>query len=239
MFAVGCQKLAKLRDKGARDMNKRNCVLLVCMLLLSSVLGCAQATTSQPAPTPEPTATSEPTATFVAGWEKFEGGGVELWLPETYEGGNPEQDIDVVVENLRKLGPDFERTAQMIEQNPTMFAIWAFDSQVGDSGVLTNVNVTTEKVLSAVTVDTYLDAASKQLPAAFQVVGRDGLSINGHPAGRLTVEFAVSGVAGKEVVYVVKDDTTIWAITYATGADEFDQRLPVFEQSALTFAIQP
>jgi hypothetical protein len=80
---------------------------------------------------------------------------------------------------------------------------------------------------------------SRQLPATFQVAGRDLLSIGEYPAGRLTIEFAVSGVAGKEVVYVVKDDTTMWVISYATGAEEFDRRLPVFEQSALTFAIQP
>jgi len=31
----------------------------------------------------------------------------------------------------------------------------------------------------------------------------------------------------------------MWVITYVTAAEEFDQRLPVFEQSARTFAIQP
>jgi hypothetical protein len=31
----------------------------------------------------------------------------------------------------------------------------------------------------------------------------------------------------------------MWIVTYATGAEEFDRRLPVFEQSILTLAIQP
>jgi hypothetical protein len=31
----------------------------------------------------------------------------------------------------------------------------------------------------------------------------------------------------------------MWAITFATGADELEQRLAVFEQSARTFAVQP
>lgn len=214
-------------------MNKRNRVLLVCLISLSTVLGCGQDRVLSP------TATSEPTATPIPGWEKFEGGGVELWLPESYEGLSIDEDIDVVVERLRTFGPDFEQMAQTIEQNPSMYVIWAFDSEIGDSGFLTNVAVTTEKVLSAMTIDTYLDAALKQLPAAFQVVDRDIVSLNDHQAGRLVIEFAVPGVVGREVMYAVKDDNAMWVITYATGAEEFDQRLPFFEQSALTFAIQP
>jgi hypothetical protein len=164
---------------------------------------------------------------------------VELWLPASYEGGDLAEDVEVIVENLRRLGPDYEQIAQMIEQNPSMYAIWAFDSEVGDSGFLTNVTVTTEKVPSAVTLDTYLDAALKQLPAQFQVIKRDIITLADYQAGRLVLEFAIYGVAGKEVMYVVKDDNTMWVITFATAAKEFDQRLPAFEQSALTFGIQP
>jgi hypothetical protein len=195
--------------------------------------------TSEPTAIPEPTATPLPAATAIPGWEKFEARGVALWLPESYEGGNLEEDIDVIVGGLRGLGPDFEQMAQIIEQNPTLYVIWAFDSKVGDSGFLTNVTVTTEKVFSAMTIDTYLDAAVGQLPAQFQVVERDTVSLNGRQAGRLGIEFSISGVVGQEVMYVIKDDSTMWVITYATGAAEFEQRLPVFEQSASTFTIQP
>lgn len=214
-------------------MNERNCMLLVCLISLSTVLGCGQDRVLSPP------ATSEPTATPIPGWEKFEGGGVELWVPESYEGASIDEDIDVIVEKLRAFGPDFEQMAQTIEQNPSMYVIWAFDSEIGDSGFLTNVAVTTEKVLSAMTLDTYLDAALKQLPAAFQVVERDIVALDDHRAGRLVIEFTVSGVVGKEVMYAIKDDNAMWVVTYATGAEEFDQRLPFFEQSALTFAIQP
>ena len=214
-------------------MRKRNRMMLICLLLLGTALGCGQA-----AP-PQPTATSQPTATPIPGWEKFEGGGVELWLPESYRGGDLAEDLEVIVEILRRLGPDLEPVAQMIEQNPSMYVIWAFDSEIGDSGFLTNVAVTTEKVLSAVTLDTYLDAAAEQLPAQFQVIERDIITLVDYQAGRLVLEFAISGVSGKEVLYVVKDGNTMWAMTFATAAEEFDRRLPVFEQSALTFAIQP
>ena len=250
-------------------MNKRKRLLLVCLLSLSISWGCGQATTPQPEARPEPTAgpqatatpqsivtpeptptvqptaipeataTVQPTATPIPGWEKFEGGGVALWLPQSYEGGDLDEDIDLIVDRLRSLGPDFEQMAQMIEQNPTLYVIWAFDSEVGPSGFLTNMAVTTEKVPSAITIDTYLDAAEGQFPDQLQVVERDIVSLGDREAGRLVIEFNISGVIGQEVMYVVKDGNTMWVITYATGAEEFDQRLPVFEQSALTFTIEP
>jgi hypothetical protein len=31
----------------------------------------------------------------------------------------------------------------------------------------------------------------------------------------------------------------MWVVTYATGADEFSERLPTFEQSANTLRVEP
>jgi hypothetical protein len=215
-------------------MNKRSVACLCLLLLCVPLLGCGgEDRVLELGPTPQPMATPIP------GWEKFEGGGVELWLPESFDGGNLEEDLDVVVENLRRLGPDYEQLAQIIEQNPSMYVIWVFDSEVGSPGFLTSVAITTEKVMSAITLDTYLDAAASQFPAEFQIQERDIVTLGEYQAGRLVIDFTIQGVDGSELLYVVKDGTTIWAITYGTGAQEFDERLPVFEQSALTFAIQP
>ena len=221
-------------------MKRREYLMAIWLLLLFTTLACGQAITSPPTALSEPTATPnlEPTATSIPGWERFEGGGAELWLPQSFEGGDISEDIDVVVENLRRLGPDFEQIAQMIEQNPSMYAIWAFDSDVGGSGFLTSVNVIKEQVLSAITPETYLDMALPQFPPQFQVVEQDILSVGNYQAGRVVIEFAVSAVPGKEVMYVIKNGNTMWVITFATAMDEYDQRLPVFEQSVLTFKVQ-
>lgn len=175
--------------------------------------------------------------TSIPGWEKFEANGVELWLPESYDGGNLKEDLQTVVEKIKSLGPEYENMANVIEQNPDMFAIWAFDSNIGASGSLTSTAITFEKVMSVVTIDTYLDAASSQLPASFVVTDRQIVKLNGYDAGRLMIEFSITGTNGKELMYAIKNGNTFWVITYGTGADEFDQRLPEFEKSALTFKV--
>ena len=213
-------------------MKKGIGLLLVCLFTISVAVGCSvldkinSLGDRTAAPTPIP------------GWEKFEGKGVEVWLPESFEGGDLENDVDVVVQNLRRLGSEYEQTAEMIEQNPDMFAIWVFDSEVGPSGALTNLNVTSEKVLSAITLDTYLDAVSGQLHSAFAIVEREIVTLSGYEAGRLVIEVSAPVLVAKELMYAIKEGGTMWVIAYTTGADEFDERLPIFEQSAETFKIQ-
>jgi hypothetical protein len=175
--------------------------------------------------------------TSLPSWEKFEGNGVEFWLPGSYDGGNLNEDLNTIVENLRKLSPEFENAAAGIEKNPEIFALWAFDSIMGDSGGLTSAAITSEKVLSAVNINTYLDAAQNQLPDSFFITDRQIVKLNQYDAGRLVIDFSVSGYSGKELIYVIKIGNMFWLITYGTGAVEFDQRLPEFEKSALTFKV--
>jgi len=177
-------------------------------------------------------------STPMPGWEKFEAGVVELWLPESWEGWDPTEGIDTVVEKLQNLGPGFDKYAQQLVQNPSMVVLWVYDLEVGESGGLTNVLVCKQGVFSTMTVDTYLGLVLQSLPAQFQVTEQGTVRLTDHEAGRLILEADLSGVEAKELMYVVKEGTTMWLITYSTGAQEFDQRLPVFEQSALTFAIQ-
>ncbi len=162
-----------------------------------------------------------------------------MWLPDTWVGGDVSRDLEVIIKRMRDLGSNYEGTAQMLEQNRSAFLLWAFDPKVGDSGFLTNVNVITEQVPSTVSMDTYLDAATRQLPVGFRAIERGLVSIEGYETGRLVLEAALGGQQIKEVIYAVKRETTVWAVTYATSAAEFDRRLPAFEGSIRTFAARP
>jgi hypothetical protein len=240
---------------GGETMKRMKPIMIACLVLMAATLGCSLAGTSEPGTTAPPAATAPPTAAAqptamipppteaqlapggIAGWVRFAGGGVEIWLPASFEGGDLEEDLPIIVERLRALGPDFEPMAQTIESNPSMYVLWAFDSEVGAGGFLTNMAVTTETIPASMGMDTYLDAALGQLPAQFQVTKREVLTLSGFEVGRVEVEFLVSGVSGKELLYVLKDGHTVWVITYATSMAEFATRLPIFEQSFGTFRV--
>lgn len=234
-------------------MRSRNrFAICTCAILLLSLVSCRRtASPSAIASTPTvtlpltgatlatPTVVPQRTATPITALKKFEGGGVGLWLPDTWVGGDLSKDLDVIIKKMRDLGPSYEQAAQTLEQNRSAFLFWAFDSKVGDSGFLTNVSVVTEQIPSAMSIDTYLDAAIKQFPSDFRAVERGLVTIGGYETGRIVLEASLGGRQIKEVMYVIKGESTIWVVTYATSAEEFDKRLPVFEQSIRTFAARP
>ncbi|MEH2066717.1 MAG: serine/threonine-protein kinase [Nostoc sp.] len=170
-------------------------------------------------------------------WKKFEGGGAELWLPESYEGGNTSKNLDTLIRRLKSFGSEWEQVAQQIKQNPSAVSIWAFDSIKGDSGFLTNVIVTNEQVTSTINLETYLQEVSKQFPAQIRIVDiKTGLA-GGYQVGRIITETSL-GRSGKQLYYVIKDGRTIWSVVFSTGIDEFEQRLPIFEASLRTFSVK-
>jgi hypothetical protein len=213
-------------------MNKKNFLLVLCLLLPSLVIGCKQPQTSQQ--------TSSPfvgTQTTIPGWKKFEGRGAQLQLPESYQGGDLSQNLDVVVQKLESLGPYYQQVAQSLKQNPSAFVLWAFDSKVSKSGVLSNVALATEPVGSTLTTDTYLDLLTKQLPSEYRVVERKQVTLDRYQAGQIVTEATMSGVTAKQIIYTIKQGSNIWIVVFSTSAEEFEQRLPSFQQSINTFSV--
>jgi len=200
-------------------MRTRHPMSIACLVLLSLLAGCGQ------------TETSHPAGTVVEGWKMFKGGGAELWLPASYEGGDLNKDLDVVVERVRALGPDYEAIARTMERNRSAFVIWAFDSQIGESGGVTSVTVVSERVPSSVTLETYLGLVRKKLTKDFRVVEEGVVPLASYQAGRVVLEANLGGTRIKQIMYMVKSGSTVWVVNLATGADEFDERSPAFESS--------
>ena len=205
------------------------CLLAVSFLILScSLEGLTGSADKAKAPTPTP----------IPGWEKFSGGGIELWMPESFEGGDLANDLDVVVERLQSLGPAYENLAKIIEQNPSAIVLLVYDTKLGSTGFLTNVNVVKEQVVSAMTLGMYLEGSSKQMASyGFKVNEQKIIRLDNYQAGRLVIQ--ADALKAKEAIYVIKVKNTMWVITYAAGIAEFSARLPAFDQSANTIYITP
>lgn len=207
----------------------RRLTLLTCVILLAAT-ACAAPST----PTPPPA----PTAAPIPGFRLLEGSGVALQLPESYDGGKANSDdFKLVLERVKSLGSDFENIAKALEANPDLYLLWAFDSKVGPSGFLTNVNVTSEQVISAIGVETYAEAVRKQLPAQIEIQAQDDLTVAGQPAIRLIS--VMEQFNAQQSMYMLKRGNRIYIVTYSTGIDEFEPRLKQFEQSIQTFTVTP
>lgn len=213
-------------------MNTRKHTLVLIILSFSLLsLSCAFGSIAKSTLTPIP-------PTPIPGWEKFSSVNVELWMPANFDGGDLTNDLDVIIHRMRSFGPEYQKLADMIEKNPSAVTLLVFDTQVGSSGFLTNVNVVKEPVISTMSMQTYLDSASKQLPSiGFKVIENGIVQLDNYQAGRLVVQ--ADALTAKEAMYIFKVKSTMWVITYSTGISEFEYRLPIFEKSANTIKITP
>ena len=211
-------------------------VFLRRFVFVTLILVFALAACNSPAAAPSPT--PAPTPTLIPGFKLYEGTGVALQLPDTFNGGKlTGDDFQLLLERIKAMGPDFEQTAKLLESKPDLYLLWAFDSNVGQSGFMTNVNVTSEKVMSFMSLDTYVEAVLKQLPAQFKIQSRDSVTIAGQPARQLISEIAAYN--SKQIMYILKYDNRIYAVTYSAGLNDFDERRPQFERSIQTFVETP
>lgn len=72
----------------------------------------------------------------------------------------------------------------------------------------------------------------------FKIVDTEIKSINGYKTAKIISNFSRPGIKLKQAIYSIKKNNKIWVITYSTGVDEFEKRLPVFEESINTFQIK-
>ena len=208
---------------------------LLIILLGVAVFAAACGGGSEP-PTPvPPTATPESAAPL--GWARIEGDGVALWLPLDYAGGDPSGDDQDVLNTIHNLAPQFEQTINDMRSRGAGIILAAFDVRASSPTLLTNMIVVRFQGEEAITPEQYLQLVLASPPPATETLQSGVGRVNTYPAARLVREQRIFGPPIRQVTYAVFRDMNIWVITYSTPADEFETRLPTFEQSVQTFEI--
>lgn len=212
-------------------------VVLIGLVLVSCLVACGQTTTTtttEDAPQADVPVEEAPT-----GWQNMIGDGVVLSLPARYEGGNPSQDLDDISEQLQAIDPAFTQRVEAIKQNAGAIALLAFDPQSTQSGTITNVNIIKEELPEGTTVQQSLDAAAGKLALVYEIIDQKVVSLPNYEAARIVAQADSGETQIKPLFYLIPDGETFWLVTYTTTAAEFNQRLPNFERSIKTFAIEP
>ncbi len=187
-------------------------------------------------PTPDFTATPlPPTSTPIPGWSKFEGGPVDIWLPSYFIGGDASVQMPAAIATLQTMYPGLDLKAMQADQNSlSAIIVRVFDPKPDPEGGLTYVSVYREDVAEGMSLGAYVDTAI-QNTSKFGVADRQKLSVGPHSAERILITDPERQI--KDLAFFVKEDTTIWSIYYNTHDVVYDQYLPIFESSILTFNI--
>ncbi len=242
-------------------------VLLIVLCILGSFLGnmilgnSSSIVSSEPVAVHQPTYTLAPsvtpsltppprvTPTPMPGWNRFEfaDGKAEIWLPESFQGGDTIAYQDIVIITLETYIDDeaFIESAKPLITNPNVL-FFAFDTE--SIGSIRFVYVIAEQLPPdlIITMDDYLNAISDFATADdVRIVGRDIISLDYYSeAGVLTTEHKVP--AGTDAhfymalsTHTIRVDNTMWGIFFRTGRDEFAEYSSTIDTSIRTFYVNP
>lgn len=203
-----------------------NKLILVVLYLVLILTACTQS--QQTIPTPMPTITPIP------GWHKISNEGFEIWLPESFIGGN-NLDADKIIEQMVKLGPEFEQQANSLKASKTSFLIFAFDKNKEDTGLITNMIVSKETVPGNISVIKYVETIGSRLSKPYEVIEKNSLSSGRYPIGILITRVNTPQIGEvSQVMYAIKNGGAVWSLVFTTPSSQFQERLQVFEEIAQT-----
>lgn len=170
------------------------------------------------------------------GWEVMQGDGISLALPDGYIGGELTEEVINLIDEA--LDPEFDSLIDGIRQDPDFYALWLFDDTDTDPNFVTNVNAVTTDMGSPMPLSAIADQVISSLPEGMTVVGNEDFPHDVGPAIRLTLDTNLEGIVSSQVAYlIISANRNLWVLTYSTSPDQFEERLPIFDESARTFRV--
>jgi len=187
--------------------------------------------TFTPTPSPLPTATPPP------GWKKLESATIELWVPSSFVGGDPIKDKGAIVNVLRALGSEYISSYSVVEQHADVFLLYALDSKIGNTGLITTLSVTFNRLLPSGLIDQTQSGVAWQLPRQTIVLDKRNVRLY-YAAERTIAEAAAHNNRVRYLIYTIKSTNYAWVLAFATPEDEYFSRFATFEQIAQTIRIR-
>lgn len=159
-----------------------------------------------------PTPTFTPTtyeSLIPAGWNQFNYQKVELWMP-----------------------PDF------VKRSSSQYLIIAENKNTDPDGFKVNLFMTKDTTTKT-DLDDYIREGIMKFPSDVTFLEKRGFNVGTYVASRVEVEVVVGSTPIEEAIYFIKDGGNVWQIFGVSHYDEFRKWVPIFDQIAHTFRINP
>jgi hypothetical protein len=218
-------------------------VRTIVTIVLLTLAGCF-APLAAPTPAPPTVPVASPTPN---GWEEHTTAELSIALPATW------QTLTVTTASLQQTFDDFQKTnpqfARLIGSSQALqgVSLWAFNSGSANPTFTDNLNIR-RSPLNGQQVNKMQDVVDAVLPTYQQqgfrgIQSESDLTINGHPAARLTYTFDVNDANGTKMTvegsqYIVLTDADLWILSYTLGPGQTAALGPVVEQSAQSFKVK-
>jgi hypothetical protein len=187
---------------------------------------------------PEWTPTPDTAASLPEGWQPLLRSGVELWLPPSFDGGDPATRRDELIENIRALGSGYENLVASLESGAPGMLFLAFDTDMSGA----TVGITRRDLPASVGLGEYLEAYVAELPGAVPglvVLGHGTMTLAGEEVGKVTLDVTTEGATSTQVGYILHRGDNLYTVSYAAPKEVFPGAEPAFEVSIGSFRETP
>ena len=260
-----------MAPRGGSRVMRAPIAVVAALGLLAAAAACSQSGSTTPAPTtippttaatgipstPAPTAISPtPAATAIPSTpvptaipatpgpvvlEKFDSRFVELWLPDTFVGGDPKSvDLEALAGEIDGLNPTAIQVARLVEKLPHVYSMLAIDTNVGEHDIPNMVFVVRDYNREEFVLQDMVDSEVSHQTGYMVLVSSEIIPVGSYEAHRFVLqELSIEMPTSKQVVYSFKDGNNVWSVNFTTSSEEYDLRSPGFEEGMLSFNIKP
>ncbi|MCG2784633.1 MAG: hypothetical protein L6461_05970 [Anaerolineae bacterium] len=173
-----------------------------------------------------------------AGWIKFETAGAELWLPNSFVGGDMTTKRNESIQKVNELGKRFANVVTSMKAADKNIVLFAADKNITHT-VIREVTLEYVPVPEETLLKDYIDAAYvSEGGLAIVIYENKIMTLLGLETRRLTYQSRqTSGLEGTVIEYALKDGPGIWFVAYIFPPDQILDIMPMVEQSIATFNI--
>ena len=179
------------------------------------------------------------------GWKKFQTQILELWLPDSFFGGDPRTEWESMQFRAKELGSEFESGLLGVKNIVREYMFWAMEPKSDVTSFMVSVGILYQllpKLARSWPLEQKLKNEIKNLRNDQHLLEQAIITLGSYKAARLLVEYGkksffgkVSSIEGWGLQFIIKDATGFWSITYSADPSEREEKLPIFERSAKTF----
>jgi hypothetical protein len=128
--------------------------------------------------------------------------------------------------------------ADFVKKSSSDSLVYAENKNVDEKGYVISVSLTKDTT-TLTDLDDYVQEGLEKLSSDTTFLEKKKFEIGTYEAVRLKLEVIFGVVPVGVAVYFIKDGGTIWTLSGASHYDEFRDWVPIFDQVARTFRINP
>jgi hypothetical protein len=180
---------------------------------------------------------TDPQAESTDGTRVYSDNGVEITLPASYELGDAQNDLEILVEALKTMSEEeSEDIQELYDNNKDDVILWGYDTD-SPSSHQTSLLVMKNEEFAGMSLAIISTFANVLLGSEVDTIEQERINLDGREVLRFLTTAENAGVETSQAVYLFNEVDKLWLIGFFTTTEQFDDRLPTFDSAVASFTV--